>query len=408
MMMEWVGYLLFFGVVFLIAWGYLRNHIISVRDPRKDKSDYYCTEDDVQLSPSVSIGRRPRQGIEQMTGKGRLFLIVLFSAAAFVQPSHAAKIKGFRTPYSPLAPYAIVIDGRIEKYDNVAFERIARTMTDGKVVLFLESPGGNLVSALLIGEFIHDRDYITVVNKSNPHWGETCNGGKCINECASACAAIWLAGKQRFLQTGVFLGFHASSLDGQPSYDGDQVLREYYRMVGIRSETINVLLSYSPDSIMWMTRELAAALGIASEVWKEKQGPGVDPEEKPFWKYDPVARLSEPKITEPDSTFERLFGKPRPVTIAPADGLPGPKITDYPTKPPPKPEPKITEPDSTFKRRFGEPDRTGGLPQRDWSANPPPTKPPPPKNTEYLTTPVCLASLDEPKAPGCSIGRDDK
>jgi hypothetical protein len=224
---------------------------------------------------------------------------------ALVQASNAAEIKANRSPYSPIAPYYVEIEGKIELYDNIAFENAVRS--PGQFIVYLNSPGGNLQAALLIGHLIHERGYITVAKK-NIWWGMRCPNGQdrngCLDICASACAAIWLAGKQRFVEPGVHLGFHASSLNGQPSNDGDQIVREYYRDLSIRNDTIEALLSYGPNSMIWMTREMTEALGVKSQPWEVKPfhdhplGPS-DPPEKPFWKYPnqgPPVRAETPSL----------------------------------------------------------------------------------------------------------------
>jgi hypothetical protein len=218
--------------------------------------------------------------------------LLAFVGIARLLPAHGAEIKANRSTYCELAPYFVSIDGKIEPYDNIAFEEAIKS-TPGQFIVYLNSPGGNLEAGVLIGILIHQRGYITVAKK-NIWWGKRCPNGQdrnsCLDICASACAAIWLAGRQRYVEPGVFLGFHASSLDGQPSYEGDQIVREYYRDIGIRGNTINALLSYGPHSMMWMTRELAEALGVESKTWKVRSLPDRPlspsaPEEKPFWKY---------------------------------------------------------------------------------------------------------------------------
>jgi hypothetical protein len=269
--------------------------------------------------------------------------IIVAIALALASASNAAEIEMYRTPYSEIAPYLVRIKGRIERRDVAAFEN-AINKTEGQVFVDLQSPGGDLAAGVLIGVLIHQRGYITLLNKGI-NWGTLCQGGECVctrsggqftgecvNVCASACAAIWLAGKRRFLQSGSFLGFHASNVNGQPSYQGDNVLREYYRTMGLRSDTIQALLSYGPQSIIWITRELATSLGIDSELWVPRQysGPGPISPEKPLWKYyddhHPPEKAVETTKEKGSPIRARLYSHG-------LDGRPPPPLKPLPTDP---------------------------------------------------------------------------
>jgi ATP-dependent protease ClpP protease subunit len=175
--------------------------------------------------------------------------------------SHAANIKvmhpGCCNPQNG-ASDVVFIKGEIDEYDYDRFYTAVRGIPPGKAMVVLDSPGGNVKAGLDIGYYIHGYGFTTSVS----------NG----TVCTSMCAAIWLAGKRRFIEAGTFLGFHSTGLRGERSERGNQAMREYYQSIGLRNDTIDVLLSYDPRTVTWLTVEMSKVLGITYEVWKSPLG----------------------------------------------------------------------------------------------------------------------------------------
>ena len=88
----------------------------------------------------------------------------------------------------------IAIHGRIEAGDEVIFRTKFREQKIA--VVELSSPGGEVIPALEIGDLIATTEIMTEVEE-----GAT---------CASACALIWLAGKERRVHKNGQVGFHAA------------------------------------------------------------------------------------------------------------------------------------------------------------------------------------------------------
>src|SRR5258708_24101765 len=107
----------------------------------------------------------------------RAFLSALLISSAL--PAYAADI--VVTPIGG-GDQMITIEGQIGPDDFDTFQRKASGLT-GRVAVHLRGPGGNLISALRIGEFIRFKAWATAVG----------------SECDSACAAIWLAGVPRLM-----------------------------------------------------------------------------------------------------------------------------------------------------------------------------------------------------------------
>src|SRR5262245_55226397 len=77
---------------------------------------------------------------------------------------------------------SVFVNGEITEGDDATFASLS---DDGKMTVYLSSPGGHLRVAMRIGEIIRQRGWGTMVAP-----GAT---------CASACALIWSAGAPRQL-----------------------------------------------------------------------------------------------------------------------------------------------------------------------------------------------------------------
>jgi hypothetical protein len=185
----------------------------------------------------------------------------LLLAAAFATmslPAHAANIRVTHACCNPIASDLVWLKGEIDKSDYEKFYNATMAIPPGKAMVILDSPGGNVLAGVAIGGLIHANSYTTIVD----------NGAVCV----SMCSAIWLAGKRRFIEAGAFLGFHSTSIAGTRSESGNQVMREYYHNIGLRSDAIDVLLSYDPRTVNWLSVELSRVLGITYEIWHPPGG----------------------------------------------------------------------------------------------------------------------------------------
>jgi len=88
----------------------------------------------------------------------------------------------------------IHINGEITQSDGDQFSVIAHRYQNALVSF--NSRGGSLLSGIQIGTIIRLRAFSTLVL-----------GG---NLCASACAYAWLAGVQRYSESGSKIGFHSA------------------------------------------------------------------------------------------------------------------------------------------------------------------------------------------------------
>jgi ATP-dependent protease ClpP protease subunit len=179
----------------------------------------------------------------------------------FLGEAHAAEIR-MSPNYCGQLPCAISIVGEIKIGDGAKFHYLVPLFkrSDHGIVL-LNSPGGSVLAGELIAFSIMEAGYATVVPENAT--------------CASICANIWLTGKVRFLASTAHIGFHSVSINGQRSERGNDYVKDYiYKGLEIYSgykalskEAKDALLSADPNSMLWMTPEIAKTLGIEWYPW---------------------------------------------------------------------------------------------------------------------------------------------
>jgi hypothetical protein len=75
--------------------------------------------------------------------------------------------------------------------------------------------------------------------------------------CASACALVWLGGKERFMGKNARIGFHAAREDDslEVSSTGNAIVGAYLYQVGITDfRTITFITRARPDAMTWLTQ----------------------------------------------------------------------------------------------------------------------------------------------------------
>jgi len=105
----------------------------------------------------------------------------------------------------------------------------------GASLLFLNSPGGNLLGGMALGRVIRENALYTYVGQFNSSSTTDTKPGYCY----SACALAFLGGKYRYLIKGSVYGVHRFFWKGHSSNDADiaQILSagvvEYIRSMGV-------------------------------------------------------------------------------------------------------------------------------------------------------------------------------
>ena len=205
--------------------------------------------------------------------------------ALTVLPGHAAQIEVSGSP----DVRAIAIVGTIEAADTETFQEKTRTLTEA--VVLLSSNGGDVVTAIRIGEMIRARRFSTFVTDT----------------CASACTLIWLAGSQRYMSRHARIGFHqASNGDtGEVSGAGNALVGSYLTRLGLSYDAVLYATSAPPDDIKWMTPVDARHVGIDVRV--------LDPDERTE---HPATAAVPRTLSDLAAESESKPATPRPRTLS--------------------------------------------------------------------------------------------
>jgi hypothetical protein len=157
--------------------------------------------------------------------------------------------------------YNVHIDGVINLNDDGVFDKVTKGLNGAKVVVVLNSPGGNVLAGLGIGALIHDNKFSTQVPEKVT--------------CTSMCSNIWLAGATRYAALDSKIGFHSAGINVGKNgnqrtvriNEGNAVLTKYYLALGLSKQTATVLLAADPSDITWLNVGLAEGLGIEWTVY---------------------------------------------------------------------------------------------------------------------------------------------
>jgi len=182
-------------------------------------------------------------------------ILLASSMLAMITAANAADIS---TKYHGGVAWDVYVTGEIKPGDDERFSRVTRQLPSSAVVV-LSSPGGDVVAGLNIGEEISARQFETAT----------------LDRCASVCGLIWLAGSHRIVREDAHLGFHAAYNypDGSVSPNANAVIGAYLNRLGFSYSTIDFLTRTSPDSMHWLTSDLAAKYGIDAWVFPRPQEP---------------------------------------------------------------------------------------------------------------------------------------
>ena len=155
----------------------------------------------------------------------------------------------------------IVIEGPIVQGDDNQFTLALEDVRDkSNTFVFLSGAGGNAVTAVLIGDLLRRSGMLTAVLE-----------GK---DCASACAMIWIAGKQRVASKNACIGFHGmyDPASGQPSADASAIAGAHLGLLGLSLDAVFWMLTPRQLDTHWLTDETAENYGI---YWThDKDDPG--------------------------------------------------------------------------------------------------------------------------------------
>jgi hypothetical protein len=218
------------------------------------------------------------------------FLATTALTAALVGQAQAATITFEKDGCNPKDCYKITIDGKIEQDDFLKFEKIVKANDIKLAAVFLNSPGGNLISGVIMGLMIHKLGFYTVVDYED--------------YCVSVCASIWIAGAKRYVVSNAKIGFHQPYFkDGRGHIHKDPkavaMMKDYYAKVGVPKPAADFFVAADPKDVYWMNSDLAAGFKIDTiEIEAKKEEP-------------PPPKVEEKSLSLPKTFLDRLTsGKP--------------------------------------------------------------------------------------------------
>ena len=187
-------------------------------------------------------------------------------------------------PFSLLqgSPEIAILNGEIDARTPLNFRRLLASQPRISVVV-LNSPGGEVQSALLVAEDIYERKINTIIIEGSG--------------CYSACALIYFAGSERVAEGE--LGVHqiSGSADIQSAQLNLSDIIEYLSKYGVSAEVITKMLRTPPDQMYVFSQEEIAALGITRVLVPEREETSPQPVPAPS-AAPPVAQAVPPSKPE--------------------------------------------------------------------------------------------------------------
>ncbi|MGQ0564170.1 MAG: hypothetical protein ACT4OK_03740 [Gemmobacter sp.] len=190
---------------------------------------------------------------------GPAFLIggLLLAAAA-----PAADLDG--APADAEGPAIIALSGEITRGDADRMAALLTRFPDAFV--FLDSEGGLVAEALRMGNMVRESAVATAVNAGD--------------ECRSACALIWVAGRQRYLSAEGRVGAHAAYIDRGSSVEtsgiGNAEIGAYLARLGLSDAAVRFFTVASPDRMLDLTPDLARIVGIDMTILDDQDTAATD------------------------------------------------------------------------------------------------------------------------------------
>lgn len=207
------------------------------------------------------------------------FIATLLLLAAVAVGARAADIVFFRGSPERLAGHVgaipdewfprMVLIGAIAPGDDRRFAQVLAEAEahnngwDGARQLFLESPGGDVATAMSIGRIVRRGKFMTHIAANRA--------------CASACILVLVGGVQRFARDGARIGLHRpyfrDSRAADSSYETFQraygaVLdahRAYFQDMGIGGGVLDLMKTIPSNEVRWIDETTAIRLTILGQ-----------------------------------------------------------------------------------------------------------------------------------------------
>jgi hypothetical protein len=212
-------------------------------------------------------------------------LFALAGAEALATGARAGDLPAALTAGSGSKDFTITLlaQGREMEYSGkIAFGassalRSALNENPGVAVLHLNSNGGSVGWARQMQYLVHERGLTTVID----------------SHCLSACALVFLAGRERYLAPGAKLGFHRESAPEMSQAEINMVEEtdaQYMKAMGISSDFVDKAFSISSSNIWIPTADELKAAHVITDVSTKFETPD---------DVKPPANLADQLLAEP-------------------------------------------------------------------------------------------------------------
>ena len=254
---------------------------------------------------------RPVFGLQSVLGAAIAGLVL----GTLAQPASAIEISKHASDSAEVN--AIQLKGKIDDGDTFDLQvYISNLPKKPTVVVYMNSPGGNLREGMRLGRFFYNNKIETSVETKTA--------------CASACALAFLGGRdsatgkpQRTKASNSGLGFHSFSreFDKDKKYDADDLktvvqqtqsqvylVADYLKEIGADMDILRLMLRAQANQMNFISNDEAIALNI--RVWDEKRNRLVDPEQV----MDRLDRSKTATTTSTPDSAKTSATAPRPVS----------------------------------------------------------------------------------------------
>jgi hypothetical protein len=193
---------------------------------------------------------------------------VVLAAATPASAANFAMMSGCGEDRSDKSCTSIYINGEIEVEDGGKWRLLLEKIRAPHAVVTLNSPGGSVTAALLIANDILDREYDT---------------GFIEGICYSACTTIWLAGKTRYMSSGLALGFHQAkdAITNRKSRGGNDAAFGYYARLKLPEKAMRYFFSAAPNELALVSFDKATELELRPQAWPEPKRSDLQPKKEP-------------------------------------------------------------------------------------------------------------------------------
>ncbi len=162
--------------------------------------------------------------------------------------------------------WLIYLDGPVDPGATARVVSLILTEHITHAVVFLNSPGGSLVTAMQLGRVLRQHAFDTRVGTRMTDATRATAG-----TCHSACPFILAGGARRSLEAGSAVGLHRAE-NREPLRDEDafqHVVRtqvvEYLVEMGVRADVANIMEGIPHDRIRDLTVDEAVQLNLLTE-----------------------------------------------------------------------------------------------------------------------------------------------